>query len=208
MLGEQERVHMGRRIIDALMTEDDSHAVEVLDAQRLLTHVLVHETASWITGERPAADPADPPRFLVRVTVPASWRKEASSYFIRTITEVLAATEQQAGRDGARLFQAPHAIVLVNGISEGGVGLHGQAMGSLELTELISRPYRDRHDAETHASAPGRDAGLLIDPVCGMSVRLEDSPLTLVHEGKLYAFCHGMCRRSFADEHGVPLAGP
>ncbi|MFE0131000.1 hypothetical protein ACFWY6_05365 [Streptomyces sp. NPDC059037] len=51
------------------MAEEDSHAIEVLDAQRTLTQVLVHEPATWVLGQRPATDPADPPRYLVRVTL-------------------------------------------------------------------------------------------------------------------------------------------
>ncbi|MGW7520977.1 hypothetical protein ACWGJ2_35900 [Streptomyces sp. NPDC054796] len=38
-----------------------------------------------------------------------------------------------------------------------------------------------------------------------MSADLADGPLTLVYEGTLYGFCHGLCRRAFANEHGVPL---
>ncbi|MFE1023358.1 hypothetical protein ACFW5I_02135 [Streptomyces sp. NPDC058818] len=37
----------------------------------------------------------------------------------------------------------PDAVILVDGVSEGGIGIHGKAMGSLDLTELVSRPYRD-----------------------------------------------------------------
>lgn len=93
-------------------------------------------------------------------------------------------------------------MILVDGISEGGIGIHGRAMGSLDLTELVSRPYRD---GETARPAPAPPQGTLIDPICGMSVDLDGSALTLVHEGTLYGFWHGLCRRAFADEHGVPL---
>ncbi|MER7408882.1 hypothetical protein [Streptomyces cacaoi] len=201
-LDEEEREALAERLIDTLMVEDDSHAIEILEAQRTLTHVLVHTPATWVLGRRPKADPADPPRYLVRVTVPASWRKEMSGYTVEIVTEVLAETERAAGRDPERVRREPDAVVLVEGVSEGGIGLHGRAMGSMDLTELISRPYRD--DAAARP-APDPPPGSLIDPVCGMRVDLDGSPLTLVHEGVLYGFCHGMCRRAFADEHGVPL---
>ncbi|RFU86066.1 YHS domain protein [Streptomyces triticagri] len=200
-LSDEERRKLGHRLIDTLMVEDDSHAIEIIDAQRTITQVLVHEPATWVLGQRPTADPADPPRYLVRVTVPASWRKEMSGYTVEIVTSVLAETEQDAGRDPERVRREPHAVILVDGITEGGVGIHGKAMGSMDLTELISRPYRDK--AAVHPSKPPQ--GTLIDPICGMSVVLDDSTLTLVHEGALYGFCHGLCRRAFADEHGVPL---
>ncbi|NGO69703.1 YHS domain-containing protein [Streptomyces boncukensis] len=201
-LSEAERQALGQRLVDTLMAEDDSHAVELLEAQRTLTQVLVHEPATWVLGRRPAADPADPPRYLVRVTVPASWRKEMSAYTVETVTGVLAETERAAGRDPERLLREPDAVVLVDGVPEGGVGIYGRVMGSLDLTELISRPYRDGAAARPEPETP---RGTLVDPVCGMRVDLEASTLTLVYEGTLYGFCHGLCRRSFADEHGVPL---
>jgi YHS domain-containing protein len=56
----------------------------------------------------------------------------------------------------------------------------------------------------------------LIDPVCGMSVRLavaEEDGLTLEHHGTLYAFCRGACRDAFlGDPHrytaSAPIASP
>ncbi|MFE0879456.1 hypothetical protein ACFW4X_32035 [Streptomyces smyrnaeus] len=238
-LSEEERQELGKRLIDTLMVEDDSHAIEILDAQRTITQVLVHEPAAWALGVRPAADPADPPRYLVRVTVPGSWRKEMSEYTVQIVTDVLAETERRAGRDPERLRREPHAVILVDGISEGGIGIHGKAMSSLDLTEFVSRPYRDatagrpaaspapdaaqksasesapesapepesaQDDAERDPSQqPSPSQRKLIDPICGMSVDLDDRPLTLVHEGVLYGFCHGLCRRAFADEHGLPL---
>jgi YHS domain-containing protein len=207
-LSEEARQALGHRLIDTLMVEDDSHAIEIIDAQRAITQVLVHEPATWVLGQRPAADPADPPRYLVRVTVPASWRKEMSDYVVEIVTDVLAATERAAGRDSERVRRESHAVILVDGISEGGIGIHGRAMGSLDLTELLSRSYRERdpdRDNATGRPAPEAPQGRLIDPICGMSVDLDSSTLTLVHEGTLYGFCHGLCRRAFADERGVPL---
>ncbi|MFE1010518.1 hypothetical protein ACFW4M_04375 [Streptomyces sp. NPDC058794] len=208
-LSDEERQTLAQRLIDTLMTEDDSHAAEVLDAQRTLTQVLVHEPATWVLGRRPSTDPADPPRYVVRVTVPAPWRKEMSGDTVEIVTGVLAETERAAGRDPERVRREPDAVVLVEGVSEGGIGIHGRAVSSLDLMELVSRSYRDA--TPSRDTAPARPArrptrGRLTDPVCGMTVDLAGSPPTLVYEGVLYGFCHGLCRRSFADEHGVPLA--
>ncbi|NLU71929.1 hypothetical protein HCC61_04385 [Streptomyces sp. HNM0575] len=202
-LSEAERQSLGRRLVDTLMVEDDSHAIEVIDAQRMITQVLVHEPATWVLGQRTSADPADPPRYLVRVSAPASWRKEISRSVVELVTGVLGEIERAAGRDPERVRREPHAVVLVDGISEGGIGIRGEVMGSMDLMEFVSRPYRDGSDSGPTA---GTAQGKLIDPVCGMGVEIDASTPTLVHEGALYGFCHGLCRRAFAEEHGVSLS--
>jgi YHS domain-containing protein/phenylpyruvate tautomerase PptA (4-oxalocrotonate tautomerase family) len=200
-LSEEQQQALAHRLIDTLMVETDSHAIEVINAQRTITQVLVHEPTTWILAQRPAADPADPPRYLVRVTAPASWRKEMSGPVVEIITGVLAETERAAGRDPERVRREPHAVILVDGISEGSIGILGRSMGSMDLVELVSRPYRDSVDPP----APQTPRGRLIDPICGMNVDLDEAALTLVHEGVLYGFCHGLCRRAFAEEHGISL---
>ncbi|MEV5497176.1 hypothetical protein AB0M50_17435 [Nonomuraea fuscirosea] len=202
-LSEDERQALGRGLIDRLMVEDDSHAIEIIDAQRTITQVLLHEPATWVLGDRPAADPADPPRYLVRVTVPASWRKDVCEHVVGAVTDVLAETERAAGRDPDRVRREPHAIILTDGVTEGGIGFFGRVMSTMDLTEFVSRPYRD--GAMWRAPAPEAPPGRAIDPICGMGVDLDDSALTLVHEGTLYGFCHGLCRRVFANEHGLSL---
>lgn len=45
----------------------------------------------------------------------------------------------------------------------------------------------------------------MIDPVCGMAASLDDESLTLNHDGIVYGFCSGTCRRIYADDNGVAL---
>ncbi|MFE0104508.1 hypothetical protein [Streptomyces sp. NPDC059009] len=167
IFGEQERQALGRRLIDAVMVEDDSHAIEVLDAERRLVQVLVHEPAGWVLGQRPEADPADLPRYFVRVSVPAPWRKEVSTHLVHTLTVVLAQTEAAARRDPERLRREPHALVHIVGISEGSIGIYGRSVGAREVEEQVTRPYRDAVARGAVLQAP---EGKLIDPVCGMTV--------------------------------------
>ncbi|WP_427164660.1 hypothetical protein ACQF4J_04580 [Streptomyces sp. C1-1] len=194
---------LGTRLIDALMGTEDAHAEAVMDSARALTQVLIHEPAAWITGDRPPVDPADPPRYLIRVSAPAPWRKEMSAHAIDRLTQALAETEEQAGRDPDRLRDQPHALIQVVGVQEGSLGLYGRPMGSLDLIQHMTAPHRD-----TIARLPTDDLppGTVIDPVCGMTVDLNATDLTLEVEGTLHGFCNGQCRRIFADEHGVPLS--
>ncbi|HET7471515.1 MAG TPA: YHS domain-containing protein [Candidatus Limnocylindrales bacterium] len=46
----------------------------------------------------------------------------------------------------------------------------------------------------------------VLDPVCGMTVRVADAEaagLTSDHEGRTYAFCRAGCQRAFVDEPAV-----
>ncbi|MFI6658545.1 hypothetical protein ACIBL8_23785 [Streptomyces sp. NPDC050523] len=203
VLDQAQRAEAGKRLIDALMATGDTHAEAVMDSARALTQVLVHEPAAWITGDRPGTDPADPPRYLVRVTAPAAWRKDMSGHAIDRLTQVLADTEAAAGRDPGRLRDQPHALVQVVGIAEGSLGMYGRPMGSLDLIRHMTAPHRA---AVAHLATDDLPPGTVIDPVCGMTVDLGATDLTLEVDGTVHGFCNGQCRRIFADEHGIPLS--
>lgn len=202
VLDQAQREEAGRRLVDALMGTEDAHAEAVMDSARALTQVLVHEPAAWITGDRDPADAADPPRYLVRVSAPAAWRKEMSGHAVERLTRALAETEAAAGRDPDRLRDQPHALVHVVGIAEGSLGLYGRPMGSLDLIRHMTAPHRD---AVAHLATDGLPPGTVIDPVCGMTVDLAATDLTLEVDGTVHGFCNGQCRRIFADEHGISL---
>ncbi|MDJ1132784.1 YHS domain-containing protein [Streptomyces iconiensis] len=204
VFGKEERQALGRRLIDVLMTEDGSHHPDVLNAERNLMHAIVRENEDWVLGQRPDADPADPPRYLVRVSAPASWRKEMSATVIEVLTDALAQFEAEAGRDPERLREHPHALIHVLGVSENGIGLYGRSMGGRALEDHVTRPFRDAV-LEGRIEEPG--PGKLLDPVCGMVVDEDAATLTLQYDGKIYGFCSRSCRRSFADEYGVTLGG-
>ena len=203
VLDQAQREEAGKRLIDALMATGDTHAEAVMDSARALTQVLVHEPAAWITGDRPGTDPADPPRYLIRVTAPAAWRKDMSGHAIERLTQALADTEAAAGRDPGRLRDQPHALVQVVGIAEGSLGMYGRPMGSLDLIRHMTAPHRD---ALAHLATDDLPPGTVIDPVCGMTVDLGATDLTLEVDGTVHGFCNGQCRRIFADEHGIPLS--
>lgn len=202
VLDQAQREEAGRRLVDALMGTEDAHAEAVMDSARALTQVLVHEPAAWITGDRDPADAADPPRYLVRVSAPAAWRKEMSGHAVERLTRALAETEAAAGRDPDRLRDQPHALVHVVGIAEGSLGLYGRPMGSLDLIRHMTAPHRD---AVAHLATDDLPPGTVIDPVCGMTVDLAATDLTLEVDGTVHGFCNGQCRRIFADEHGISL---
>ncbi|MFJ4790760.1 hypothetical protein [Streptomyces sp. NPDC088794] len=203
VLEPAQRQQLGKRLIDALMGTEDAHTEAVMDSAGALTQVLIHEPAAWITGDRHPVDPADPPRYLVRVSAPAAWRQEMSTHAIDHLTQALAETEAEAHREPDRLRDQPHALVHIVGIAEGSLGMCGRPMGSLDFSQHMTAPHRD-----TIAHLPTDDLPprTVTDPVCGMTVDLNTTDLTLEIDGALHGFCNGQCRRAFATEHGLSLS--
>jgi YHS domain-containing protein len=157
----------------------------VVDFLDSLNHVVVHEIGAWIAGSR-ALDPAEPPRYVVRVSVPGPWRKDLTAFLVASITRALA----QADGDPERPYREPHVEVQVVGVPEGGYGVFGRVVGESALLEMISR-------AKTDVPEPD-DPAALIDPVCGMVAT--DTVATLEHDGTTYGFCSAGCRRHYADQ--------
>jgi YHS domain-containing protein len=178
-----ERERLGQALLTGLMAEDGAPEA-VLAKARALTNVLVHEPATWVTN-------GEEPRYLVRLTVPGSWLgKDFGAYAIPRITEVIAATEADAGR----LYREPHCQVQVVGLKEHAVGTLGRVTTATDITRLMTDDYRAA--AEQPEAAPGT----AIDPVCGMTVDLATATITLEHDGTLYAFCAPVCRKVFSEE--------
>jgi YHS domain-containing protein len=172
-----------RDVVDA--SEGASANPGVLDFIDSVSHVVVHETGTWIAGGRPL-DPAGPPRYVARVHVPGPWRKAMSAFLIASITRALS----QADPDPGRFYREPCVEVHVIGVPEGGYGAFGRIVGESALLDMISK-------AKTGTPVPV-DPGMLIDPVCGMAA--SDRVATLEHEGTTYGFCSPGCRRHFADK--------
>lgn len=43
--------------------------------------------------------------------------------------------------------------------------------------------------------------GMVLDPICGMRVRLGPRPITLDHDGTTVGFCWTGCRSAYAQAH-------
>lgn len=166
-------------------SEDVGANAGVMDFIDSISHVVVHEPGTWVVGEH-VLDPAGPPRYLARVHVPGPWRKSMGPFLIASITRAIS----QASPEPGRCYREPRVEVHVIGVPEGGYGVFGRVVGESALLDMISQ-------AKTGTPAAG-DPGVLIDPVCGMTV--SDMVTTLEHEGTTYGFCSLGCRRHFAGK--------
>jgi YHS domain-containing protein/phenylpyruvate tautomerase PptA (4-oxalocrotonate tautomerase family) len=191
-LSYEQRRHIGERLSADLMHEESAPAA-VIDAARTLVQVVFHEPDPWITGAG-GLDPGGPPRYLVRLSVPGAWRKEASAELISRVTQVLA----DADDDPQRLYTEPVLWVQVIGVAEGSYGTLGQVMRSTDIIKMIVKPMRESAGDDVPDREP--DPGTAIDPICRMTVALTDTAITLELDGTLYAFCSTGCRHVFAEE--------
>lgn len=162
----------------------------VLALMESITHVVVHEVATWIVGGRPH-DRTGPTRYFVRAYVPGRWRKELTGFLVTSITRALS----QAEGGSERLYREPHAEVHVLGVPEGGYGAFGRSVGESDLLDMI-------HEAAGDAVEPA-PTGSALDPVCGMTVPINDQAVSLEHNGRTLYFCCSACRRHFVDRQGV-----
>lgn len=183
-LDAARRRALAERMLTELMTEE-SVPESVLAGMRGLTHVLVHEPATWVTGG------GEGPRYLVRLTVPDAWHNPGlGAHLVPRITALLADAEG----DQERLLREPHCVVQIVGLREHGIGTLGRVTTSTDLTRLMTEAHRS--SGGTRAAAPGT----AVDPVCGMTVDLATATITLDHDGVTYAFCAPVCRTVFAEE--------
>ncbi len=187
-LNQEQRRQLAERMVHEMTTGEDAPEA-VLEAARAFFQVVVHEPETWVVDGR-AVSPAEPPRYIVRVTVPAAWRKEMSEHVIALITRLIA----EADANPQRLYEEPHVWVQIVGILEGSYGLFGKVMRSTDIVEEMVKPM-----AEAGADALLRDPppGMAIDPVCGMTVPIGETASTWVYEGTTYAFCSTGCRTVF-----------
>ena len=124
--GDQRR-NLAERLITEFMTEAEERGVPpaLIEAARMTEQVVVHEVETWVVGGR-AVSPDEPPRYVVRVSVPSGWLREMSQEVISRVTRVLASIDANP----ERLYDEPVAWVHVHGIPDGGCGVFGQAMRS------------------------------------------------------------------------------
>lgn len=195
----EQRERVARRLgtIEEMGDESDGEAMAAESAAVYgsMFQVVVHEPEVWVVSERVRA-PQDPPRCVVRMWVPGSWRMSVSDTMISYATRIVA--EEFAD---ARPYTEPTVQVHVVGITEGSIGMMGRAVTSEGLVEMMSKPYEQ---AEQEGKA-------LRDPLCGVLVPLDDNAVTLELEDELYAFCCKGCRSAFIQKkrkEGIEVPEP
>ncbi|WP_182899465.1 hypothetical protein [Microbispora sp. H10830] len=180
----ERRVLAGRLTARRLLSPGDGTTPAadpgVMDLFDSLSHVVVREEDVWIAGGN-LLDGSQDPWYVVNVIV-GLWGKEMSEHLISRITAELAEAE---GRP------EPRAVVNVISLPEGGYGLRGRVRRSSDFLALIE-------EVKTGSAAHVPD-GMVVDPVCGATVPLEEAVI-LERDGQTHGFCCTHCRGHFVRE--------
>jgi phenylpyruvate tautomerase PptA (4-oxalocrotonate tautomerase family) len=103
-------------------------------AARSISWLVVHEPDGWFVGGEPV-EAGTPPRYVVRVSVPAGSLDDAKrADMIDRVTRVLASAEEDAGR----LYREPAAWVHIHEVPEGNWGAVGRAVGLRDIVSYVS----------------------------------------------------------------------
>jgi YHS domain-containing protein len=202
VLSADQRTQLGERILTELVPAEESAGApaEVLDNALAIQQVVVYEPDAWIVGGRALAG-GEPPRYVVRVSVPSTWRKEMSEYTIGRITKVLADLDGELGLDPRRLYKQPDAWIHVVGVPEGSLGASGHVLTSADVVRMITKPFRESPERE--AAIAAAELGTAVDPVCGMTVQLGPATITYERGDTTYGFCSPGCLQVFKEELAV-----
>lgn len=177
-----------RRVAERLVTDllDAPGApAELLERGRAMTWSVVHEPPVWTAGGRAVA-PADATRAYVRLTVPGghlddAGRAEAVARLTRVVTD-----EDPAAEVRVQIVEMP----------DRSAGVLGRLVTNAGLVDLVATGRWPEPVAPS-------DGPTTVDPVCAMTVVLDEHALTLEHDGAVHGFCSEACREVFAAQVGA-----
>lgn len=197
-LTDDDRRALAGDVCDVLVGAQDGVAEETMRRARAMTHVGFRELDSWTTGDGPW-NPGEAPPLWVTFTVPEAWRSEMSRTAIGAV------------RRGVRRLDDTHdwkrsmgsLWINVVGILDGSIGMDGKPGTADEVVAHMTEEFRAGFDPDDAEVAEG----IVIDPMCGMHVRLGRDAIVLEHDGRTVGFCAVACRKAYAREHGLPVPG-
>lgn len=201
-LNQEQRDRLSERLVKEVMRADNAPAA-MMERARALTYVVVHEPDLMAGGL--GSDSSGKPNYLVRVTVPAEHSTDVMrAEIITRITRVLAEAEE----DPKRLYREPAAWIQLIEVPDGNLGVYGQVTRIGDLMKMVVTEHYQPAGRATDTDEKSKQT--LIDPICGMSVTLDEHAITLDRDGTIYAFCSTACRDLFLSQgqmpHSVPIS--
>ncbi len=126
---EQRELIAKRLVHDVMEAEgppDNEHA-------RSISWLVWHDSSVWSVGGE-LVGTEEPPRYVVRITMPApSLNDEKAKKIVAAVTQVLA----DADDDPDRLYSTPSTFVLLNGVPDGNWGSVGQVLSFNDIAGYV-----------------------------------------------------------------------
>lgn len=197
-LADGDRVALARDVCDVLVGAEERVAEETMRRARAMTHVGFRELATWTTGDGPW-EPGKTPPLWITLTVPEAWREELSRAVIGLVRRGVRRLDRSHGweRTDSSLW------INVAGIADGSIGLGGKAQAADGVVAHMTAEFRARHEPSESRDLPD---GVVIDPMCGMQVRLGAGAFTVEQDGRTLGFCAAACRAAYSREHSLSLS--
>jgi phenylpyruvate tautomerase PptA (4-oxalocrotonate tautomerase family) len=103
-------------------------------AARSISWLVVNEPDAWFVGGEPLGE-GEPPRYVVRVSVPAGSLDDAKrADMVDRVTRVLAGAEEHSDR----LYREPVAWVHIHEVPEGNWGAAGRPVGLRDIVGFVT----------------------------------------------------------------------
>lgn len=124
----------GKDVKEQLVTEVmAAEGAPDTEAARSISWLVVHEPDTWFVGGRAVSD-AEPPRYVVRVSVPSGSLDDAKrTDMVERITRLLADAEE----DAERLYRQPDAWVHIIEIPDGNWGAAGRVYRLPDIIDYV-----------------------------------------------------------------------
>jgi phenylpyruvate tautomerase PptA (4-oxalocrotonate tautomerase family) len=130
-LSNDQRKVISERLVAEVMVAEGAPDT---NTARDISWLLLHETDTWSVGGRPLSA-EEPPRYVVRVGVPAGSMDDAKrALMVERVTAVLA----EADGDPERLYKRPVAWVHIDEIPEGNWGAMGRVVRFPDIAEFVA----------------------------------------------------------------------
>lgn len=197
-LDADDRAGLAGDVIEGLVGDGMSDEVpeETLRRARAMTHLGFRDLDGWTTGDGPWRTGAAPPLWIT-VTVPDRWREEMSRHVIGWLRRAVRKLDARHGWERS----VGDLWINLTGVGDGSIGLDGKPATADDVVAVMTEEFRTKLDA----GVIDLPEGVVIDPMCGMKVKLGPRAITLEHDGDTMGFCARNCRDAYARREGIPV---
>lgn len=192
-LDDGDRAALAGDIVAGLVGDEMTAEVpeETMRRARAMTHIGFRALDGWTTGDGPWPPGATPPLWIT-MTVPERWQDETARHVIGWLRRAVRRLDARHGWERS----VGDLWINLTGVADGSIGLDGRPATADDVLATMTAEFRARADAG-EIDLP---EGVVIDPICGMTVRLGKGAITVEEDGVTVGFCAQACREAYVRE--------